>query len=313
MENFYDIIIVGCGPSGMTAAIYALRAGASVLIIEKKAVGGQASLTPKIENYPGFNDVDGFVLTQSMLNQVKVLGGKICYASVEKIISEEKIKKVCTKDVTFKAYSVILSMGASSRELDGGIDKKYIGKGVSYCAVCDGAFFKDKTVAVVGGGNTALQDISYLHNLAKEIIHINRRSQFRADDFNTKNYLKLLNEKNGKIKQEFGYVINKLAGESKLENITIKNVDSGKEKTINVDGLFVAIGRVPCANIIDGIKLDEYGYVEVNKEMETNIDGVFACGDVTSKSLRQISTAVGDGAVAGTNASVYVKNLKLKE
>ncbi len=308
MNENYDVIIIGSGPSGMTAGIYALRAGLSVLVFEKMAVGGQTALTQKIENYPGFSEISGFDLAENMYNQLVMLGGKVVFKEVESIVIKDGVKSVLAGGLTYNASAIILSMGASSRPLGTNEDKKFLGKGLSYCAVCDGAFFRDKVVAVVGGGNSALQDIEYLSGIAKEIIHINRRAEFRADAVNTENYLKLLQSQ--KIKQFFGFVIEKLEGEDKLKSIVIKNIKTNEKLIIDVDGLFVAIGRVPQTEIIQGVKLDEFGYIEVDKDMKTNLEGIFACGDITSKTLRQISTAVGDGAIAGTSASVYVKKLK---
>lgn len=311
MEKRFDIIIIGCGPAGMTAGIYAQRAGMKCVILEKMAVGGQVSLTPLVENYPGYENIDGFELSQKMFKQVISLGIAVEFVNAEKIETSGKIKKVKAGDVTYTAPAIILSMGASPRQLGTSNDAKYNGKGVSYCAVCDGAFFKDKTVAVVGGGNTALQDIDYLSLIAKKIIHIHRRSEFRADNVNVQNYEKLTNQKNSKIESYFGYVIENLNGENKLESIEIKNIETGKKEILNVEGLFVAIGRVPQTEILEeNIKIDEMGYIVTDEHMKTSIQGVFACGDITHKFLRQISTAVGDGAIAGTSASVYVKNIK---
>lgn len=311
MEKRYDIIIVGCGPAGMTAGIYAQRAGMKCLGIEKMMMGGQVALTPKIENYPGYLSVNGAELSEKMFQQAKSLGMEFEFAEVQNIETQGKIKRVKIGNVTYTAPAVILSMGASSRSL-GVEDAKYIGKGVSYCAVCDGAFFTGKKVAVVGGGNSALEDIEYLSDFVSKIIHIHRRNEFRADDVNVQAYNKLLKANdNNKIEAYLGYVVDKLNGKDKLESIEIKNVHNDARKNIEVDGLFVAIGRVPQTEIVDKkLKLSENGYIEVNDKMETNIEGVFACGDIVSKTLRQICTATSDGAIAGMNASIYVKKSK---
>ncbi|MBR1925557.1 MAG: FAD-dependent oxidoreductase [Clostridia bacterium] len=308
METNYDIIIIGCGPAGMTAGIYAKRAGMKCLILEKLTPGGQITITPSVENYTGFKKIDGIGLSQKMFEQVSEIGVDVVFSECYSVSLKENLKEIKTKSGVFKAPAIILAMGAASRALGTEEDKKFVGKGLSYCAVCDGAFFKDKTVAVVGGGNTALEDIAYISNIAKSVVHINRRSEFRADELNIENYNKLLKQENSKIKQYLGYVVEKLYGDAKLESIDIRNISTGEVKNLKLDGVFVSIGRVPQTEILDSdLKLDESGYIIVNDKMETSIEGVFACGDITHKTLRQISTAVGDGSIAGTYASVYVK------
>lgn len=314
MENDYDIIIIGCGPAGMTAAIYAKRAGMKCLILEKMAPGGQISITPLVENYTGFAKIDGFSLGQKMFEQVKSLGIDVEFSAADSIELDGNVKKVKTASKTYKSKVVILAMGASSRALGTQDEKKFIGRGLSYCTVCDGAFFKDKKVAIVGGGNTALEDIEYIYNIAKQVVHINRRAEFRADAQNIQNYQKLLKQKNSKIIPKYGYVVEKLNGDKNLLSIDIRNLETNKIEKIELDGLFVAIGRVPQTEILSKeLKLDENGYVIVDEQMKTNIDGVFACGDITHKSLRQIATAVGDGSIAGTYASLCVKKMKAKK
>lgn len=311
MENVFDVIVVGCGPAGMTAAIYAKRAGMNVLVLEKMMPGGQIAITPLVENYSGFEKIDGMSLGQKMFQQVKSLGIEVEFCEVFNIDLEEKLKKVKTAQKTYLAHAIILAMGAASRALGTEEDKKFVGRGLSYCTVCDGAFFKDKKVAIVGGGNTALEDIEYIYNIAKQVVHINRRSEFRADSKNVETYQKLLKQKNSKIIPKYGFVVKKLYGENKLESIDIINLNTNEIENIILDGLFVAIGRVPQTEILDKeLNLDQSGYVLVDEQMKTSIDGVFACGDIIHKSLRQIATAVGDGAVAGTYASVYAKKFK---
>lgn len=311
MEKRYDIIIIGSGPAGMTAGIYGQRAGMKCLTLEKMAVGGQVASTPHIENYPGYPAISGVELSEKMFEQDKLLGMNFEFEEAQKIETQGKIKKVKAGNVTYTAPAIILSMGASSRSLGVEGDKNYIGRGVSYCATCDGAFFRNKVVAVVGGGNTAFEDIEYLSSIVKKIIHIHRRSEFRADGVNIQSYNNLVKEKDSKIESYLGYVVEKLNGENRLESIEIKNIETNEKQTLKLDGLFVAIGRVPQTEILDKeLKLDENGYIVVNEKMETSIEGVFACGDITHKMLRQISTATGDGAIAGTSASIYVKKQK---
>ena len=311
MEKKYDIVIIGGGPAGMTAAIYSQRAGMKCVILEKMAVGGQVALTPRIENYPGFKVIDGMSLSQNMMEQTIGLGADIDYVEAFDVDFSGKMKKVKTKDVTYVAHAVILAMGASARALGTKDDARFVGKGLSYCAICDGAFFKDKVVAVVGGGNSAFQDIEYLSTFAKKIIHINRRSEFRADNANLETYNKLKNQKNSKIESYLGYVIEGLKGDNVLKGLVLRNLKTNELIEVETDGLFVAIGRVPQTEILDkGLKLDETGYVAVDENMKTNLDGIFACGDITHKTLRQIATATGDGAIAGISASSYVKNVR---
>ncbi len=307
MEH-YDLIIIGGGPAGMTAGIYAARAGVSVLLLEKAGMGGQVTQTHEIANYPGFTSVDGFTLAQNMFEQMTSLGVKTEFAAVDKVDLKSNPKKITAKGVTYTATSVILSMGASSRGLGVPSEKKFVGKGISYCATCDGNFFRGKDVAVVGGGNTALQDVLYLAPLVKSLTLIHRRDGFRADEVTLRDYRALLNAPDSNITEKLFYTVVDVFGNEKLQGITIRNVNTGDTEDLNVDGIFVAIGRNPQTEILDGaITLDEQGYILAKDDMSTNIEGVYVAGDIVHKSLRQIATAVSDGAVAGTQASVYIK------
>ncbi len=308
MQTEYDVIIIGGGPAGMTAGIYATRAGAKVLMIEKNGVGGQVALTSTIANYPGCKDIDGFMLSQNMFEQATALGVETLFAEVDNCILDEKIKKVVANGVTYKAPAIILSMGACSRGLGIENEKKFIGKGVSYCAVCDGAFFRNKTVAVVGGGNTALQDAIYLSPIAKKVYLVHRREGFRADSVVVEEFEKLC--KTANIEKCLNKVVVDLQGDNKLEKMILRDVQDNTENDICVDGVFVAIGRNPNVELLNGEIALSNGYIKVNSQMETNIAGVYACGDIIDKSLRQIATAISDGAIAGTNASSYAKKNK---
>ncbi len=310
MENFYDVIIIGGGPAGMTAGIYAQRAGMKCVMIEKAAVGGQVAITQSIANYPGFSEIDGFELSQKMFEQATNLGMETIYGEVTNITLKDEIKSVTVNNQTINSYAIILCMGATSKGLGVENEFKYIGKGVSYCAVCDGNFFKNKTVAVVGGGNTALGDIIYLSNICQKIVHIHRRKVFRAQDVEIQNYENIIKNHPEKIEQKLGYTVEKLLGEGKITGVQIKNTESGELENINVDAVFVAVGRVPQTDFLDGqIELLD-NYIKTNNKMETNVKGVFAGGDIVYKNLRQIATAISDGAIAGTSASEYVKNIK---
>lgn len=310
MEKNFDVLIIGCGPAGMTSAIYAQRAGLRSVIFEKESIGGQASQTPHIENYPGFSSISGMQLSQNMFEQAQSQGAEVVFGAVENVELSGQYKKVQVGGVTYTAPAIILSMGAHSRPLGVDGDRNYIGKGVSYCAVCDGAFFRGKTVTVVGGGNTALQDVIYLSNIADKIIHIHRRGEFRAHQTTVDQYEKLVRE-SGKVVPYLGFVIDSLEGDGRLSGMKVRNLASGKTEVLSTDALFVAIGRVPQTEILGKeLALDDSGYILVNGDMSTNLDGVFAAGDITHKELRQVATAVGDGATAGTSASIYVKKAR---
>ena len=296
MEKKYDIVIIGGGPAGISAGIYAVRAGRSVLIIEKFAPGGQLGLIGEIENYAGFEKINGFELAQKFEKHAKSLGVEFVFdnaLSLEKQVDNNIVK--CEKN-TYLANAVILALGCHSRELNIEGEKAFKGKGVSYCALCDGNFFRNKTVAVVGSGDSASL---YLSNLSKQVFVLTK------DHLKMNNYSE--NELYGKGNFELlkGAISKKIIGEEKVESLEFERND--KTEKIDVDGVFVAIGRTPDTKMLKGvIDLDERGYILVNESMETSMEGVYVCGDVRTNSIRQIATAVGDGAVAGTNASKYV-------
>ena len=301
----YDIIIIGGGPAGLTASIYALRAKKSVLLIERYVPGGQVAQTGKIENYPGFKSIDGLELSNLMFEQASDLGLETIYTDVIKYDLLGKIKKVETYDGTFECKAVVLALGAVARQLDVENEKKFIGRGISYCATCDGNFFKDKNVAVVGGGNTSFEDCLYLADIVSKIYLIHRRDEFRGDKHTL---LKLKEfEKVGKIEFVLNSVVKALNGEDKLISVVVENKIDKTLREIFVDGLFVAIGRRPDTSLIqDIITLDENGYIITDENMRTNIDGVYAVGDVRQKRLRQIVTACSDGAISAVDIIDYI-------
>lgn len=313
MDNYFDIIIIGGGPAGMTAGIYAARAGMSVLLIEKMGIGGQVALTSTIANYPGVADVDGSVLSMQMHEQMTALGVKTQYATVDSIDFDAKIKAVVASGVTYRAPAIILSMGATSRGLGVAGEKQFVGRGVSYCAVCDGAFFRNKTVMVVGGGNTALQDAIYLNNLAAKVILVHRREEFRADDAVVREFEALRSAPDSKIECRLGYVVEEICGEILVESVILRSLDTQNTEKVDTSGIFVAVGRNPNSELLEDKITLENGYIVVDENMQTNIEGVFASGDITRKKLRQIATAVSDGAIAGTSASAYVKKFNKAE
>ena len=301
----YDIIIIGGGPAGLTASIYALRAKKSVLLIERYAPGGQVAQTGKIENYPGFKSIDGLELSNLMFEQASDLGLETIYTDVIKYDLLGKVKKVETYDGTFECKAVVLALGAVARQLDVENEKKFIGNGISYCATCDGNFFKDKNFAVVGGGNTSFEDCLYLADIVNKIYLIHRRDEFRGDKHTL---LKLKEfEKVGKIEFVLNSVVKVLNGEDKLTSVVVENKIDKTLREIPVDGLFVAIGRRPDTSLIqDVVTLDENGYIITDENMRTNIDGVYAVGDVRQKRLRQIVTACSDGAISAVDIIDYI-------
>lgn len=315
MEQIYDVIVIGGGPAGMTAAIYSLRANKTVLLIEKYNIGGQVAITNNIKNYPGFLEINGYELSMIMHKQCENLGLKTIFTDIKNFELNEKIKKVETYDGTFYGKTIILCVGASARALNLDNEKKYLGKGVSYCATCDGNFFKDKTVAVVGGGNTAFDDCLYLLNLAKKVYLIHRRDAFRGESISAEKLIEISNEPNSKLELILNSEVVKINGEDKLQSIDVFNKISKEIKNINVDGLFIAVGRKPDTELVNGIiELDNNGYIIANEKMETNVPGVYAAGDVIKKQLRQIVTACADGAIASVNSTDYIfKNFRKEE
>ena len=288
----YDIIIVGAGPAGLTSALYARRAGKKVLVLEAKTYGGQIINTSSIENYPALPNVSGFDFATNLYNQVKDLGAEIKFETVIRI---EEDKTVVTNKDKYQAKSIILATGAENRKLNLDKEAELVGKGVSYCATCDGNFYKDKIVAVNGGGNTALEDAIYLSNLAQKVYLIHRRDEFRGEQ----KYLEEL-----KKKDNVEFILNaniiKLNGEDRLESIDVKQND--EVKTIDIDGLFIAIGQEPKNEIFSNLINLNNGYIDSIDGVHTNVDGIYVAGDTRVKELRQLTTAVSDGAIAATTA-----------
>lgn len=299
--NEYDIIIVGGGPAGLTAGIYAKRAKLNVLLIEKTVIGGQMLLADIIENYPGLLEVKGFELAQKMEEQARKFGVEIKFNEVKQVKSAEK--KVFLEEEALTAKALIIASGAEPAKLNVKGEDKLIGKGVSYCATCDGAFFSGKEVAVVGGGDAALTEALYLSKIASKVYLIHRRNQFRAAKINQEKVLL-----NPKITVLWDTIIQEVIGEAKVEAILIKNVKTGRGESKPIDGVFIAAGRRPNTSFIN-VEKDELGYIKVNEEMETSVKGVFAAGDCTSRKWRQISTAVGEGAKAAISAEKYIEKL----
>ena len=300
----YDIIIIGAGPAGLTSAIYARRASKKVLVLEAKSYGGQIINTLDIENYPVESHISGFDFATKLYNQAKDLGTEIIFEKAVDIIDKGNTKEVVTPKNTYSAKAIIIATGSENRKLGLSNEDELIGKGISYCATCDGAFYKNKVVAVVGGGNTALEDALYLSDVASKVYLIHRRDEFRGEEA-TVNCLK---EKNN-VEFIYNSNVTKLNSNEKLESIEVTNKD-GSIKTINVDGLFVAVGRIPeNQNFAKLINLNETGYVISGEDCITNVKGIFVAGDNRTKEVRQLVTATSDGAIAATNAVKYINNL----
>ena len=298
----YDVIIIGGGPAGICAAIYARRAGRSVLLLERLFVGGQVTTTFEIENYPGFKSINGAKLAMSMEEQARSLDIEIKYDDIVKMSLAGEVKEVETNTEKYEAKSVILAMGAKRRELEIPGEKELMGMGVSYCAVCDGAFFRNKICAVVGGGNTALEDAIYLSKFCQKVYVVHRRDEFRAArDVQEK----LLNVEN--IEPVYDSIPLLIEGKTAVTGLKIKNVKNEEERMLEVSGVFVAVGTVPNTDMISSeIDVDEMGYILSNEDCETNIPGVFCAGDIRRKMLRQIVTAAADGAIAATMADRFL-------
>ena len=303
MQHIYDMIVIGGGPGGYTAALYAARAGLSTLVLEKLSAGGQMALTSQVDNYPGFAEgVDGFELGMQMQAGAERFGAKTELAEVLSMELDGKVKTVHTTEGIFYSKTVVLSTGANPRLLGIPKEKELTGKGVNYCAHCDGMFYRGKTVVVVGGGNTAAADALHLSRLCKKVYLVHRRDSLRA----TKIYhAPLMNAEN--VEFLWNSTVTQLHRGEKLTGIRIRNVNSGEETDLECDGIFVSIGRSPATDLVRGqLELDEAGYVIADESTRTNLPGVFAVGDIRTKALRQIITAASDGAMAAHFAEEYL-------
>lgn len=299
----YDIIIVGAGPAGLTSAIYGRRAEKKVLVLEANAYGGQIINTLDIENYPVNEHISGFDFATKLYNQAKNLGAEIVFEKVVDIKDNGNEKEVITTKNIYKTKTIIIATGSQNRKLGLDNEEELIGKGISYCATCDGAFYKNKVVAVVGGGNTAIEDAIYLSNLAKKVYLIHRSENFSADSA----YISKLKEYNN-VEFILNSNIVKLNSNEKLNSIEIIDKDNNTKK-IEIDGLFVAIGRVPeNNNFAKLINIDKSGYIIAKEDCHTNVEGIFVAGDTRVKEVRQLVTATSDGAIASTEAIKYINS-----
>ena len=303
MKHVYDMVIIGGGPGGYSAALYAARAGLDVVVLERLSAGGQMALAHQVDNYPGFAEgIDGFTLGMQMQAGAERFGAQTEYAEVRSLDLRADPKRIETSEGTFLGKTVVYAAGAGPRKLGLPEEKSLAGKGVHYCAACDGMFYKGKTVAVIGGGNSAVADALILSRIAEKVILVHRRDQLRAE----KIYHKALQESKN-LEFRWNSTVSEILHADRLSGIRLKDVNSGEESVIDCDAVFVSIGRTPNTGLLKGqIGLDSHGYVAAGESCRTNIPGVFAVGDVRTKALRQIVTAAADGAVAVHYAEEYL-------
>ncbi|QWC22315.1 thioredoxin-disulfide reductase [Bacillus haikouensis] len=306
-EKIYDVIIAGAGPAGMTAAVYTSRASLSTLMLERGVPGGQMANTEEVENYPGFDHILGPDLSNKMFDHAKKFGAEYAYGDIKEIVDEGDYKLVKAGSKEYKARAIILSTGAEYKKIGVPGEKELGGRGVSYCAVCDGAFFKGKDLVVVGGGDSAVEEGVYLTRFANKVTIVHRRGELRAQkilqqrafdnekvDFIWNHTVKEINEKDGKV-----------------GSVTLVSTDNGEETEFQADGVFIYIGMIPLTKPFQNLGItNDMGYIVTNEQMETKVPGIFAAGDVREKELRQIVTATGDGSIAAQAAQHYVEELK---
>lgn len=298
-----DIAIIGGGPSGLTAGIYGGRAGLNTVIFEKTFSGGQMAFTNEIENYPGIEKIAGSELGILMENQAKKFDVDIKNEEIKSIKKKDNMFELETGSRVYEAKTVILSMGASPRTLGIESETRLRGMGVSYCATCDGSFYKGMDVAVIGGGNTAFEDAIYLSRICNKVYLIHRRDEFRADDILQKEAKSIEN-----IEIVVNSVVDDIVGKFEVDAVKIKNVKNDEVRDIPVNGVFVAVGTIPNSGLVkDVVELDDYGYIMTDKNMKTNVDGIYAIGDIRDTVLRQVVTACADGAVATMSAQQYIR------
>lgn len=305
-QRIYDMVIIGGGPGGYTAALYAARAGLNVVVLEKLSPGGQMALTTQVDNFPGVDPgIDGYTLGETMQRNAESFGAVTELAEVQSVNLSSDPKKIETNEGTFYGKTVVYAAGAGPRELGLPNEKALTGRGVNYCASCDGMFYKGKTVVVVGGGNSAVEDALLLSRVAKKVIVVHRRDTLRA----TKIYHKPLMEAEN-VEFSWNSAVTQLLENGKLNGIVVQNLLTGEETTVDCDGVFISIGRKPATALVDGqLELDKSGYILADETTRTSRPGVFAVGDVRTKAVRQIVTAAADGAVAVHFAEEYLAGL----
>ena len=302
-RHIYDVIVVGGGPGGYTAALYAARAGFDTLVLEQLSAGGQMALTEQVDNYPGFEEgIDGFTLAEKMQRQAERFGARTEYAQVDRLDLAAEPKILETSEGTYFARAVVIATGASPRELGLPNEAALVGRGVAYCAACDGMRYKDKTVVVVGGGNSAAADALLLSRIARQVILVHRRDKLRATKVYHDPLMKAEN-----LEFRWNSTVTELLHDGKLTGVRLKDVQTGEERLLPCDGVFISVGRRPNTELAAGqIELDAGGYIVADESTRTSIPGVYAVGDVRTKALRQVVTAVADGAMAVHSAEAFL-------
>lgn len=305
-EKIYDVIIIGAGPAGMTAAVYTSRANLSTLMLERGVPGGQMANTEEVENYPGFDHILGPELSTKMFDHAKKFGAEYAYGDVKEVIDGKEYKTIKAGNKEYKARSIIISAGAEYKKLGVSGEQELGGRGVSYCAVCDGAFFKGKELVVVGGGDSAVEEGVYLTRFASKVTIVHRRDELRAQ--------KILQDRafaNDKIDFIWNHTVKQINDkDGKVGSVTLVSTQDGAEQEFAADGVFIYIGMVPLTKPFESLGItNSNGYIETNEQMETKVPGIFAAGDIREKTLRQIVTATGDGSIAAQNAQHYVEEL----
>lgn len=299
----FDVLIIGGGPAGLTAAIYTARGGLKTVVLEAMMPGGQIASTEKVDNYPGFpNGINGFELGNSFYQQALSQGAEFIFEQVVDMELDQKVKKIITTEQTLEAKAVIVAAGSKPRPLGAPGEELFLGRGVSYCATCDGAFYKGKKVAVIGGGNSALEEGVYLTKFASQVYLIHRRKEFRAAFTAVQKA-----QNHDKVEIILDSVVEEISGEGKVEKLKLKNIQTGARQELAVDGVFIYVGTEPNTKFVSGyFQTDENGYIITDEQLKTNIPGVYAAGDIRSTPLRQVATAVGDGALAAVQVEKYV-------
>jgi len=309
-EKIYDVVIIGAGPAGMTAAVYTSRANLSTLMLERGMPGGQMASTEEVENYPGYDHILGPDLSTKMFEHAKKFGAEYAYGDVTEIIDGEQYKVIKSGAKEYKTRTIIISTGAEYKKMGVPGEQELTGRGVSYCAVCDGAFFKDKELIVVGGGDSAVEEGMYLTRFASKVTVVHRRDKLRAQ--------KILQDRafaNEKMNFIWNKTVKQVNGndDQKVESLTVVDTQDGTETDLKTDGIFVYVGMLPLTKPFAALNiLNENGYIETNERMETAVPGIYAAGDVREKMLRQIVTATGDGSIAAQAAQGYIEELKEK-
>ena len=306
-EKIYDVIIIGAGPAGMTAAVYTSRANLSTLMIERGIPGGQMANTEDVENYPGFESILGPELSNKMFEHAKKFGAEYAYGDIKEIVDGKEYKTVKAGSKEYKARAIVISAGAEYKKIGVPGEKELGGRGVSYCAVCDGAFFKNKELVVVGGGDSAVEEGVYLTRFASKVTIVHRRDKLRAQSI-----LQARAFDNEKIDFKWNKTVKEIHEENgKVGRLTLVDTVTGEEEEFKADGVFIYIGMLPLSKPFENLGItNEEGYIETNAQMETKVPGIFAAGDIREKTLRQIVTATGDGSIAAQSVQHYVEELE---